>query len=155
MRTTIRIGLTLVISCLGLFAVAQAPAQNLAQANSQSNTKVHTTTTTVITKESDEPVPEPTKSTPTPAPAHSEAKENVKTATFGTLGLSGTAGCKTEELSKGAVSDLKGDCKAWIKDQKADLKDKYLTGSCDEVCEDCGMSLRRCAVKGTVHYVIH
>lgn len=82
-------------------------------------------------------------------------RESVATARFGvSSGQSGLSGCKTEALSKNVIKDLKADCLAWVKDQKADLKTRFLTSSCEESCEDCGMSLRRCFVTGTVKYLL-
>lgn len=81
--------------------------------------------------------------------------DRVLTARFGATGGTGLAGCKTEELLKGLLKELKDDCSAWIKDRKADLKDKFLTGSCEEKCESCNRGLRRCHVEGLVHYKIN
>ncbi len=81
-----------------------------------------------------------------------EPIEREMRADFGSTGQTGMAGCKTEELSKNMVRELKTDCNAWIKDQKADLQSKYLTGSCTESCEPCGMSLKRCSVVGRIKY---
>lgn len=109
----------------------------------------HVKKTTITVKESekdgdDEPSPSPTP----------EEKERVKTATFGSKSQTGTLGCKTEDLIKDVIKGLKADCTAWVKDQKADLKTRYLTSSCEESCADCGMGLQRCTVVGTVHYFI-
>ena len=120
-------------------------------AKAETNTRVRKSTTTIITKESEG---DDDDAIPVPEIAE-EPKESVKTATFGSKGQSGTAGCKTEELSKGAIKDLKADCSAWVKDQKSELKSKFLTSSCDESCDDCGMSLRRCSVTGSVHYLLN
>lgn len=87
-------------------------------------------------------------------PRQTAPKDAVKSVVFGSRGQSGLAGCKTEDLSKTVVKDLKSDCSAWLKDQKTDLKSKYLSGSCEDQCEDCGMSLRRCHVVGTMHYLL-
>ena len=122
-----------------------------APSKAETSKRVRKSTTTVITKESegdddDDVVPV--------LETAAEPKESVKTATFGSKGQSGTAGCKTEELSKAAIKDLKADCNAWVKDQKSELKGKFLTSSCDESCDDCGTSLRRCSVTGSVHYLL-
>lgn len=114
------------------------------------STKVRKQTTTIITKESESDVDEEeVKTEPT-----TEPRENVKTVTFGSRNQSGTAGCKTEALSKPLIKDLKADCNAWVKDQKAELKSRFQTSSCEESCSDCGMSLQRCNVIGTVHYIV-
>lgn len=73
-------------------------------------------------------------------------------ATFGSKSGTGMSGCKTEELAAKAVKALKSDCNAWLKDRQAELKSKYLVGTCDEECDDCGMHLKRCAVEGKVRY---
>ncbi|HVK61898.1 MAG TPA: hypothetical protein VM432_10125 [Bdellovibrionales bacterium] len=81
------------------------------------------------------------------------AVETEMTATFGSTSTSGLNGCKTEELSKDVIKELKSDCNAWVKDQKADLKDRFRTSKCEEKCSDCAASLRRCNVLGTVRYI--
>lgn len=104
-----------------------------------------TTITTVETEGEDE----------TPAPTDSPTQvtdDNELTTVFGSTATTGLAGCKTEELTKSVIRDLKSDCSAWMKDQKSQLKDKYLTGTCEEQCSDCQMGLRRCSVKGSVRY---
>lgn len=109
------------------------------------NSKKSTVTTTITTTVSEGAGDDDT----------SKTNETVLTATFGTKstsGSSGLAGCKTEELAKTLIKELKSDCSAWLKDRKSDLKDKYLTGSCQESCTDCSMGLRRCVVDGLVHY---
>ncbi len=111
--------------------------------------RVKKSTTTITVKESENETDDEPKPTSTP-----EEKERVKTVTFGSRAQSGTLGCKTEELIAGVIKDLKADCAAWVKDQKAELKGRYLTSSCEESCSDCGMSLQRCIVTGTVHYII-
>jgi hypothetical protein len=130
---------------LGLVFAAPARAETVR--------RVRKTTTTVITKES-EGDQDGDVVAPIADPVSAEPKESVKTATFGSKGQSGTAGCKTDDLAKSAVKDLKTDCSAWVKDQKSELKGKFLTSSCDESCDDCGMSLRRCSVTGAIHYLL-
>lgn len=120
----------------------------VAQVNAEAPVVKTTTTTTTVettTIESDG-VEEEAASTET------TAKDDEITTVFGSTATTGLAGCKTEELSKTTVRDLKSDCSAWMKDQKAQLKDKYLTGTCEEQCSDCSMGLRRCSVKGSVRY---
>lgn len=104
-------------------------------------------TTTIIEK--DETVEEAEDTTPSELP-----KESEITAKFGSKATSGMAGCKTEDLSQKLVRNLKSDCAAWLKDRKAELKGKYLTGSCEESCADCGMHLQRCVVDGVVRYTV-
>jgi hypothetical protein len=122
-------------------------------ANADQNTRVHTSTTTTVIKESDgiEPV-ESVGSQPQPPPT--VIQESVTTAKFGSKNQSGTSGCKTDELAAEVIKDLKGDCNAWVKDQKANLKDRFLVSSCEETCDDCGLGLKRCAVNGTIHYLL-
>jgi hypothetical protein len=81
-------------------------------------------------------------------------KESEITAKFGSRATSGMSGCKTDDLSQKLVRELKSDCSAWLKDRKAELKGKYLTGSCEESCDDCGMHLQRCSVNGAVRYTV-
>lgn len=141
--------LFIIILVFNLLMTCFAPPKAIAQGT----TKVRKTTTTVTTKEvesdtDDESVPVP------PVEAPVEPKESVKTANFGSKSQSGLTGCKTEALSNSLVKDLKADCSAWVKDQKSELKAKFLTSSCEESCDDCGMSLKRCSVKGSVHYLL-
>jgi hypothetical protein len=104
-------------------------------------------TTTIIEKDEDSQDEE--------APSNSELpKESEITAKFGSKATSGMAGCKTEDLSQKLVRELKSDCSAWLKDRKTELKGKYLTGSCEESCDDCGMHLQRCSVNGVVRYTV-
>lgn len=105
-----------------------------------------TTTVTEVESEGEDETTEDPSATPTPV------TESEITTKFGSKATTGTAGCKTEELAKGVVRDLKSDCAAWLKDQKSQLKGRYLTGTCEEDCNDCGMSLQRCNVNGTVRY---
>jgi hypothetical protein len=64
----------------------------------------------------------------------------------------GPTACKTSDLAKELVKDLKGECQVWVKERKADLGTKYQTGTCSEKCSDCTMGLKRCSVAGVVHY---
>jgi hypothetical protein len=106
------------------------------------------------------PSPTPTPSaSPTPAPksgASAESQNGEKTIeeTFGPQSGSGTSDCKTADLAKSSIAGFKNDCNAWIKERKSDLKDHFLTGACKEKCDDCGMSLKRCSVTGSVHYTV-
>lgn len=126
--------LVLIVSLISIFSVAQAEI-----------TRKRTTTVT----EKEENIQEDESPTNAELP-----KESEITAKFGSKATSGMSGCKTEELSQKLVRDLKSDCSAWLKDRKAELKGKYLTGSCDESCDDCGMHLQRCSVNGVVRYTI-
>lgn len=116
-----------------------------------STKRVRKSTTTITTVDEDgddiafDPVSTSTSTT-------TEVQEGEVTTTFGSKATSGTAGCKTEELNKAVVRDLKSDCKAWVKDQRADLKGKFHTSTCEEQCSDCGMSLQRCNVVGSIKY---
>lgn len=122
-----------------------------ASANAEAVKKVKKSSTTITTVESEG---EDDGDTAAPAAPTAEPTEKEITAVFGSKSQSGMAGCKTEDAKKQVVKDLKGDCNAWIKDQKADLKSRYLTSSCEEKCEDCGMSLLRCSVVGTIRYIV-
>jgi hypothetical protein len=127
-----------------------------AQLASAETTK-HTRTTTTTTVESDDEafappadaIPAPRNAKPPGAGAFIDA---TLSQTFGSTATSGTAGCKTEALSKSVVKDLKRECAAWVKEQKADIGKNYLGNTCEDTCDDCGMSLLRCKVTGTVRY---
>ena len=127
-----------------VFSAALAQAQTV-----KPPATVKKSTTTIITKEEEGTEEEMAGKAPEEKPT-----ESVITAKFGSKSGSGTAGCKTEELSKTAVKGLKSDCSAWMKDRQTELKTRYLTGSCEEECDDCGMSLKRCMVNGRVHYLV-
>jgi hypothetical protein len=120
-------------------------------AHAETSKRVRKSTTTVISSESESDGEDLSADVTKPI---GEPTEKEMSAVFGSKSQTGMAGCKTEELRKSAVKDLKGDCNAWIKDQKADLKSRYLNSSCEEKCEDCGMSLQRCFVTGTIHYTV-
>ena len=83
-----------------------------------------------------------------------EPIDRVVEETFGSRSASGMAGCKTDDRAKDAITGLKSDCNAWIKDRKSELKDRFVTGTCSEKCDDCGMSMQRCSVTGRVHYIL-
>jgi len=144
-------GVGLTLMGLGSILSASAFAQDV---------RVHktTTTTSTVVQESDgvqnDVNTDPSNAKPQQTPRPPEIKESTMTSKFGSKGQSGLSGCKTEEISKETVKDLKSDCKAWIKDQKADLGTRFLTSSCEESCDDCGTSLKRCMVTGTIHYLL-
>ena len=123
---------------LSLHATAQAE-------NDYDSPKTSTSTTTITTTNT-----EGMAGTPTPTP--DPIKEFLVSKTFGSKGQSGTTGCKTEELSDKKTEELEATCNTWIKTQKLHLKGKFQTGTCDESCDDCGMSLKRCSVTAVVHY---
>lgn len=130
---------------------------NLALAESTTTTRrSRTSKTTVTTTQSNTEGDEYSESALAPAVTtatySNEISESEVSTVFGSQATSGLAGCKTEELSKGVVKGLKDDCRAWVKDQKGDLGRRFLTSSCEETCTDCGMSLERCNVTGTVRY---
>lgn len=81
-----------------------------------------------------------------------EISESEISTVFGSQAMSGLGGCKTEELSRPVLKGLRSDCQAWIKDQHSDLGKRFLTSACEDSCTDCGMSLQRCTVTGTVRY---
>lgn len=85
-----------------------------------------------------------------PAPAPSEPVDNSKD--FLVNSSFGPSSCKTGPALKDAAGELKTECNSWIKERKADLKEKFLTGTCTEDYDDCGSGLKRCTVKGVVHY---
>jgi hypothetical protein len=111
-----------------------------------------TTTTTVDSDNEDQTIPD-NMDTPPPMPEAAEPiRDFIINHTFGSKDGSGTADCKTSADSKDVVKDLKAECKEWIKEQKGDLKGKYMSSACEQDCADCGMSLKRCAVNGVIHY---
>jgi len=132
----------------GFALLATPPAR---AENPQGTTKVRKQTTTITVKESEGDTADDKPVSTGPV---TEEVEKVKTATFGSRSQTGMAGCKTEEALQASIKDLKADCGAWVKDQKSELKARFLTSSCEELCEDCGMSLRRCTVLGTISYII-
>jgi hypothetical protein len=107
----------------------------------------HTTTTSTTTSESDNPIPPQGVG----APAHT-TQDFLMSKTFGSKATSGLSGCKTEEASKDVLKDLNTQCMAWMNDKHAEMKEKYVTGTCEESCSDCGMSMQRCSMKGVIHY---
>ncbi len=127
-----------------------APAEGQTTTTTSKRVRKSTTTITTVHEEGDDVVADvPTSTTTSTA---STVEEGEVTTTFGSKATTGTAGCKTEELNKAVIRDLKSDCKAWVKDQRADLKGKFNTSKCEEACTDCGTSLQRCTVTGTVKY---
>jgi hypothetical protein len=141
---------------IGMFVTVIAMAivviMSTAHAETKKKTVVKKTTTTTTTTDidtgddddGDDQAAADTSDRPT---------ESELTATFGAQATTGYAGCKTEELAKAAIKELKSDCNAWIKDQKTDLKANYRTGVCEEKCSDCQAGLRRCNVVGTIRYM--
>ena len=104
------------------------------------------------------PTPTPgTSATPLPksdASADSKSGEKTVEETFGPPSGSGTSDCKTAEIATSSLAGFKNECNAWIKERKTDLKDHFLTGACKEKCDECGMTLKRCSVTGSVHYTV-
>jgi hypothetical protein len=135
-NSALRIEMLIVLFIMTIVIIAQTSAAETA-------TQTQKTTITTTTTEGENPAV-----TPTPE----SSKDFLVTKTFGSKAQSGTTGCKTEELSQQIVRDLESQCNVWIKKQKGELKKKYQTGTCEESCNDCGMSLKRCNVTGTVHY---
>jgi hypothetical protein len=132
-----------------LIALAFMIAMQTAHAQETSDEETVTTTTTTKTvKRKGSTAAPPSESSETGA----GGKDFIVTAKFGSTATSGLAGCKTEALSKDVIKGLKSDCSAWLNDRKAELKNKFHTGTCQEQCSDCGMSLVRCTVTGEVHY---
>lgn len=138
----------LIVAFTAQAAEAQ-PGQTTTTTTSKRVRKSTTTITTVDEDGDDVPTTSPVSTTTS---TESTVEEGEVTTSFGSKATTGTAGCKTEELNKAVVRDLKSDCKAWVKDQRADLKGRFNTSTCEESCTDCGMSLQRCNVIGTVRY---
>jgi hypothetical protein len=118
----------------------------------------HTRTSTTTTVDSDDEGPDVTSpvspAVPPPAnqPPPRDFYETQMSQTFGSKSTTGMAGCKTEALSKDVIKDLKRECATWVKEQKKDLGKNYLGNTCEDVCDDCDMSLVRCKVTGTIRY---
>lgn len=145
----VRTELLLTLAVMGAVIIVQT-----ANAESKTRSSKSTTTITTQTTESDEPLDEsnsaPAQNAPAAAPAPVE--EGKMTTTFGSKATTGTAGCKTHEQSEDVIRQLKTQCNNWLKERKAELKNKYNVGTCEDECNDCGMSLQRCTVTGTVFY---
>lgn len=137
------------------FAAPAAEATMFAQSSKPAKSKTTITTTTTVSEDEVVPDTEPNNQNmpSTPKPGTIE-RESEMSATFGSKSATGMSGCKTEALSKNVIKELQSDCSAWMKDRKADLKDRFLTGTCNESCEDCGMGLKRCNVTGSVRYLL-
>jgi len=147
--------------CTGANATWNCLAQNEtkpAAASAPTSAAGTTTTTTVTTTTTSGPAPAvPAAPAAANATVRAEAPKPLEndfiiTTTFGSKATSGTAGCKTAALVENTVRDLKVQCNNWLKERKTELKNKFHTGTCQETCSDCGMSLQRCNVTGTVHY---
>lgn len=141
--------LTLILMALLVLAFTAS----LAKAETSRRVRKTQKTITTVESESDGEELELNEETPVAVAAPVTPEETEISTIFGSKATTSTAGCKTEELNKGVIRDLKGDCKAWVKDQKADLKKRFRTSTCEESCTDCGVSLQRCTVTGTVRYV--
>ena len=142
--------LNLIAALVAVFILAPAPLKAEIDIDSprSKTTTVRKRTTTIIEKDQ-ESVDEDEESGQT-----NLRKESEITAKFGSKAVSGMSGCKTEDLAAKLVRELKSDCGAWLKDRKTELKGKFLTGSCEESCDDCGMHLQRCSVNGSVRYTV-
>lgn len=87
------------------------------------------------------------------ATASTESSEKAdKTKDFAITSSYGPSQCKTGASLKEAIKDLKEECSSWLKERKSDLKEKHLTGTCNEECTDCGSGLKKCTIRGIVHY---
>ena len=64
----------------------------------------------------------------------------------------GPTACKTQDIAREMIRELKTECNTWLKERKSDLGSKYQTGTCGEECTDCTMGLKRCSVNGVAHY---
>lgn len=83
---------------------------------------------------------------------NTDASATPKDSDYTVRSTFGPTACKTQELAKEMVRDLKTECNSWLKERKADLGTKYQTGTCGEECTDCTMGLKRCSVNGVAHY---
>jgi hypothetical protein len=156
----------LVLIALALLIVMQtARAQDSSdETTSTTTTTTSTTTTTTAKKKAAKSVALPpahesvnettpvSSSDPASGAGSGETRDFIVSAKFGSTAATGLTGCKTEALLKESIKELKADCNAWLKDRKAELKNKFHTGTCQEQCSDCGMGLQRCTVTGEVHY---
>ena len=138
--------------CAPIFAIILIAASSPAQAQQYIRRHAHTmTTTTTTTHDHDDVADDDSDSVYVD---DLEPIDRIVEETFGSRSGSGMTGCKTEDRANDTIKGLKSDCNAWIKDRKAELKDKFVTASCKEKCDDCGMSMQRCAVTGIVHYTL-
>ncbi len=80
------------------------------------------------------------------SPTASPANDFIVTSSYG------PTQCKTADALKLGLKELREDCQAWLKQQKTEMAGKYQSGVCNDECNECGMSLKTCTVKGTVHY---
>jgi hypothetical protein len=131
---------------LFLIALAMTSALSVSTARAEQILKRKVVTSTTTTEINDPDSESDKTITPDTAP------DLEMTASFGSTATSGLSGCKTDDLSKNMVKELKSDCNAWLKDQKTDLKTKYRVGACEEKCSVCQPGLQRCNVVGKVHY---
>src|SRR5438445_200881 len=68
----------------------------------------------------------------------------------------GPSKCVIDENIEKEKQVLKKECNECIKERKADLAEKFLTGTCNPECGPCPKNevLRRCTYKGEVHYSV-
>jgi hypothetical protein len=85
-------------------------------------------------------------------PSNSSTSSTLKEDDYTVRSTFGPTACKTQDLARELVRDLKTECNSWLKERKADLGSKYQTGTCGEECTDCTMGLKRCSVNGVAHY---
>ena len=130
----------LAITLISIAALGFAPHSQAASGN----VRTSKTTITTSTQESED---DPTANT------DSEQSDFIVQKVFGSKSQSGTNGCKTEAKVEQVKADLEKQCHVWQDRQKTSLGSKYQTGTCNDECDDCGMSLQRCRVTGVVHYV--
>ncbi len=106
---------------IGMFltVVAMAIVVLVATARAETTTKVVKKTTTTTSSDLDT-LYDDGESEEYPVANAKAPVESELSASFGSTATTGYAGCKTEELAKTAVKELKADCNAWIKDQKTD-----------------------------------
>lgn len=66
----------------------------------------------------------------------------------------GPTKCVIEENIEKETRMIKKECADWKKDRQAELGSKYLAGTCNPQCSRCPDNelLKRCAVRGEVHY---
>lgn len=65
----------------------------------------------------------------------------------------GPTECLASNKIKEETRALHTECESWLKSQKKDLGSNHRNGVCSEECEPCDLGLKKCSVKGVVHYV--
>ena len=60
--------------------------------------------------------------------------------------------CVTGKALDDAKSSQKKECQAWLAEQKKELGQRFVTGSCKPSCSPCPETMQKCTVHGEVRY---